>query len=353
MRDGKPIAFVPHIRGKADNYVYTDFIGSGNHLAFTYSVKAYSTLGNEIGTAQAGQVRVAYDKTVPANAYSVERNYEAKEITFKLNSETSVSGVKFTGANIPQSGAYTITVTTADKPNASITARTGDFSSGNQAIDDKNSYLTYLNKPGTGSTDTRVWTYDAKSVTITGVPENMKNEDIQLISYAGDDVSFLTGEGGFMGRLESDYDYGDGIIPAGTLVIVGTYRGDPVFNTLQVKGKFTTTKVNVDANGTETLLVSEEVRAIDGYALMFAEIPEDQQVSDISDGLFLFVPNVQKEAELQDVTHCDGANLLPSQVMVEMYRTDNADGTGGKRVTAQTLWMDSPGGSDLPVIQLK
>ncbi len=348
LRDNKPIAFVPHT---GNTVVYTDFIGSGNHLAFTYSVKAYSTLGNEIGTAQAGQVRVAYDKTVPTNAYSVTRN--GTQITFTLKSETSVSGVKFTGANIPQSGAYTITVTTADKPNASITARTGDFSSGNQAIDDKDSYLTYLNKPGTGSTDTRVWTYDAKSVTITGVPENMKNEDIQLISYAGDDVSFLTDEGGFMGRLESDYDYGDGTIPAGTLVIVGTYRGDPVFNTLQVKGKFTTTKVNVAADGTETLLVSEEVRAIDGYALMFAEIPEDQKVSDISDGLFLFVPNVQKEAELQDVTHCDGANLLPSQVMVEMYRTDNADGTGGKRVTAQTLWMDSPGGSDLPVIQLK
>ncbi len=346
LRDGKPIAFVPYTSGNA---VYTDTIGSGNHLAFTYTVKAYSTLGNLIGTAQAGQVRVAYDKTVPASSYTMTRS--GTTVTFSLSSETSVSGVKISGTNRPTSGDFVVTVTQAG--GKSVEARRGNFSTNNQAVDDRNSYLTYLNKPGTASTDTRVWTYDAKSVTITGIPASVPSSDIQLISYAGDDVSFLTGNDGFMGRLESDYHYGSEMIPAGTLVIAGTYRGDPVFNTLQIKGKFTTTKTSVAADGTEQLLVSEEVRPLDGYTLLFAEIPEDKQVSDISDGLFLFVPNVQKEAELQDATHCDGVNLLPSQVMVEMYRKDNANGTGGQRVTAQTLWMDSPGGDTLPVIRLQ
>ena len=156
-----------------------------------------------------------------------------------------------------------------------------------------------------------------------------------------------------MGRLAKDYTYGDGeTIPAGTLVIAGTYRGDPVWNTLRVKGKFTKTRVVINDDGTEQVEVTEEERDIDGYSLLFAEIPEDRQVSDISDGLFLFVPNVQKEAELQDATHCDGVNLLPSQIMVEMARSDNPDGSGGRRVTAQTLWASSPGGDDLPSLVL-
>ena len=48
QRDGKAIAFVPSTGGSA---VYTDVIGSGNHLAFTYTVTAYNTLGNEVGRA--------------------------------------------------------------------------------------------------------------------------------------------------------------------------------------------------------------------------------------------------------------------------------------------------------------
>ncbi len=348
QRDGKAIAFVPSTGGSA---VYTDVIGSGNHLAFTYTVTAYNTLGNEIGRANAGQVRIAYDKTVPAADYTVARN--GNTATFTLRSETSVSGIKLTGSSRPASGSYTVTVTQAG--GKSVKAREGNFSTGNQAVDDRNSYLTYFNKPGTSSTDTRVWTYDAKTVTITGIPAAMASSDIQLISYAGDDVSFLEDEGGFMGRLESDYRYGDGtgdIIPAGTLIIAGTYRGDPVYNTLRLKGKFTKTQAVTNASGSEQVVVSEEIRDMDGYALLFAEIPEDKQVSDISDGLFIFVPNVQKEAELQGATHCDGVNLLPSQIMVEMVRKDNPDGTGGQRTTAQTLWAQSPGGDTLPVIRL-
>ncbi len=351
LRDNKPIAFVQSAAVQ-DGLLYTDVIGSGNHLAFTYSVKAYDSLGNLVDTAEAGQVRIAYDKTVPATAYTLSRTGDTA--TFTLKEETAVSGLKISGGTRPASGVYTVAVTQED--GSTVTARKGSFDTGNQAVDDQDSYLTYFNKPGTASTDTRIWTYDAKTVTVTGIPASVPDSAIQLVSYAGDDVAFLTGEDGFMGRLQEDYRYGDGqddVIPAGTLVIVGTYRGDPVYNTLHIKGKFSKTVAAVDEDGNETVQVTEEIRDIDGYALMFAEIPEDQQVSDISDGLFLFVPNVQKEAELQDATHCDGENLLPSQVMAELYRQDDPNGGGGQRTTAQTLWTNSPGGVDLPIILLE
>ena len=86
---------------------------------------------------------------------------------------------------------------------------------------------------------------------------------------------------------------------------------------------------------------------------MFAEIPEDKQVSDISDGLFIFVPNVQKEAELQESSRCNGINLLPSQMRAVLSRTDVPDSADSQRVTAETLWVGTPGGTDLPTIVLE
>ena len=98
---------------------------------------------------------------------------------------------------------------------------------------------------------------------------------------------------------------------------------------------------------------------MDGEAIMFAEIPADNQVSDISDGLFIFVPNVQREAELQKtegeetVNRCDGVNLLPSQMKAILSRTDLPDEAESQRKTAETLWISSPGGENLPIIVLE
>ena len=91
---------------------------------------------------------------------------------------------------------------------------------------------------------------------------------------------------------------------AGTLVITGTYRGDPLYQTVKIEGRFTRTAVNGDGTEAEDAV---EPRFLDGRALLFAEVPEDGAVSDISDGLFLFIPNVQREAELQgEPSDCGG-----------------------------------------------
>ena len=97
-----------------------------------------------------------------------------------------------------------------------------------------------------------------------------------------------------------------------------------------------------------------EIRFLDGRALLLAEVPEDGAVSDISDGLFLFIPNVQREAELQgEQSDCGGENLLPSQMRAVLSRTDLPDSAESQRVTAETLWTDTPGGTDLPAIVLE
>ncbi len=189
-------------------------------------------------------------------------------------------------------------------------------------------------------------------MTVTGVPENIPLESLRLISYAGDDVAFL--EKGAVGVLSKTYQYGaeaNQIIPAGTLIITGTYRGDPAYQTVKIQGEFTRTVLTDGADGVET---TTESRWLDGTALLFAEVPEDKKVCDISDGLFIFIPNVQREAELQgEASACNAAGLLPARMRAVLSRTDQPALPDSQRVTAETLWINTPGGADLPVIVLE
>ena len=338
----RPIAFTA-------GTTYRDVVGSANHRTYVYQVVAYDILGNPVNDAAAccsNEVRIAYDKTVPADAYRMTRSGDT--VTFHLNGETAVSGLKV--KNPPAAGAFSAAVLGGD--GRSRTARSGSFDQGNQAVDDRESYLTYFQKPGAGAEDTRIWTYDARAVTITGIPASVPDGDIQLISYAGDDVAFL--EAGSAGVLARDYRYfttgGSEVIPAGTLVVVGTYRGDPLYQTVKIEGRFTGTSVAGDGVTADTA----ETRYLDGRALLFAEVPEDGAVSDISDGLFLFIPDVQREAELQgEQSDCSGVNLLPSQMRAVLSRTDMPTASDSQRVTAETLWISAPGGAELPAIVLE
>ena len=354
-RSGKAIAFV---MAEKDSRTasYTDTIGSGNHMDYEYTVTAYDTLGNKTGsTVEAGEVRIAYDTVIDSSLYKTVPG-EDGSVTITLEKETSISGLKLNGVK-PESGAFTVSVTTAEDKSA--VALKGDFKD-NQAIDDKESFVSYFKVPEADMTDeneTRIWTYDAKEVTITGLPSDVDLDKVQLISYAGDDVAFL--DGATMGLLSADYKYGteaDDVIKAGTLVIVGTFRGDPVYNTFEIKGEFTGAIQSEDGD----IAAAEPVtRSIDGDGYLFATVPAFGDMCDISDGLFLFVPNVQREAELQDIeatgTHCTATNLLPSRIQVNLYRTDDPDSADSKRLTAQSMWINCPGGSeeDLPLVVLE
>ncbi len=354
VRNGTPVAFVPAGTGKSVSY--TDVIGSGNHRTYSYQVVAYDVLGNRVSAADAGEVRVAYDKTLDPSAYDISVKNGSVVITLKK--ETPVSGLKITNLTLG-GGSYTVLI--ADKDGKETTALTGTFTAGqNQAVDDKESFVSYFKMPGAAQTDTRIWTYDAKTVTITGIPAGVRPENVKLITYPGDDVAFL--EGATMGRLWADYHYtaldDNGnevpqVIPKDTLVILGTYRGDPVYNTLAVQGRYSATGIDAAGEVVETEAVE---RPVAGYAFLFAEVPEVGEVCDISDGIFLFVPDVQQEAQLQgESSHCDVTNLLPSQIRVELYRTDDPNDASSRRITAQTLWIHSPGGTkeDMPVVVLE
>ena len=331
IRNGTPIDFVI----ASNSGTYKDVIGSGNHRNYKYTVKAYDILGNEVGMANAGTVRIAYDNVIDPSTYTTENVENGVKFTF--SEKTPVSGIKIKAGGWAENAAISVSV--------DDTYVIGSDTSVNQAVDDKDSYVRYLQMPGAASDDTRIWTYDAMTVTVTGAGITDTSK-VQLIGYTGDDIAFL--ETGAVGILREAYD----TLSAGTLVIIGTYRGNPAFVVPTINGEFVTTSIDEDGN----LVENTVERPVSGKTLVFATVPESGPVSDISDGIFLFVLDAQQESDLQgegEADHnCEAAYLLPTRIQAVLSRTDTATG-GDSHTTAETEWIITPGGEDLPYIKLE
>ena len=320
IRNDKSIAFV--LPGADGAVHYEDVIGSGNHRTYQYKVTAYDILGNRIGSADAGEVRVAYDKLVDPSTYTMTRNGDA--VTFTLKNAAPVTGFKLTGDTLPQ-GEYTVTVLT--EKDKTLTARKGTFDASDSL---EGGFVAYFNNPKADSGDTSIYTYDAKTVTITNIPEGLEN-NLQLISYAEDDISFYSDAA--VGLLAEDWKYADGEkdqLKKGTLVILGSYRGDPVWCTAEVWGRFR----NADGTVTERVVEGETILLADPASLY-------GDASDISDGLLIFTPKYQNISE------------LPEAICLKLFRTEVPTDASSRRVTAQTLWTSTYDGSDLPTIHLE
>ncbi len=338
-RNGKHIAFTT-----ASTYI--DDLGPANNLTYTYSVVPVDKLGNMGPEATAGEVRIAWDAAIDSGLYTTGQ--QGDTVTATLTRTASVTGVKIAGANL--SGHYTVQVqTTGDW----ITVREGELS-GNETV-------TYFTKPGADpAKDSRIWTYDVTAVRVTGLSGAAQ---VTLLDYPGDRVDFYPGV--TVGRLQNEFRYGgnaDQVIPAGTLVVVGTYRGDPAYNSAEVEVRYSTVKEAAEpGDGTEADKGYVE-RAMNGYSLLFAEVPEGGKVSDTSDGFWIFVPDLEAERVLnvqtgvsQDLNAETGEleeSNNPTEIRAVLYRTDTPNSAEGKRLTSETLWISFPDYDTLPEIVL-
>ncbi len=304
---------------------YTDDLGAANNLTYTYSVVPVDKLGNVGREAFAGEVRVAYDKTISPSLYRVDRSGGETAVTM-TGGAVQVTGLKVTGGEL---SGCTVRIKGPDAAEWRQAAL-GPVSGG----------LAYFTKPGAAPGDTRIWTYDAAEISITGLPAGAQ---VELLDYPGDRIDF--NGGAHVGRLERPYYYAGGMIPAGALVIVGTYRGDPVYNTVEIQARYNTTAEAQEENG-----VTQVERNMNGYALLFAEIPADGAVSDISDGFWIFVPDLEAEKALNAQAGVTGEG--PMELRAVLRRTDDPNSSASARVTSQTLWTSFPELETLPQIAL-
>ncbi len=332
LKNGKSIAFTT-------SSTFTEYIGTANNTVLTYAVLAVDKQGNISEATETQQVRISYDNVLDADLYDLSQSGTTATVTMKNDKAQSVSGIKLTGVSDVES--ITAVLTT----NVDGVSKETTLTLTQNMANDGSTFKAYFTKPGAGAEDSRIWTYDITKLEPQNVPEGAS---LQLIGAVNDDVAFLQ-DGAAIGRLREAYHWGDTseeVIPAGSLVIVGIYVGNPRYNYVQVNGEFTVRDL---AKGAET----KETRSINGETYLLAEVPADGEVSLISNGMFIYVINEEAEGDLQhDHVDCDNPSSLPDRIQAVLYRTDNISETDG-RITAQTLWISSPDADSMPSISLE
>lgn len=190
--------------------------------------------------------------------------------------------------------------------------------------------------------DGSICPFDAKTIRISGLPSSISAEKIDFAAYPGDFIEFGVNGIGIMGR-----DYGE--IKAGTLVVTGNFRGNPVFNTVRVYGRSQSGDM-VSGDLTE----SDKV-PMAGEVYLFAALPETGDMAEIDNGLWIFVPSQQDDETLADPSDTSegcASSLLPTQIMAELHRKDVPEGGSG-RITSYTRWIPSPTYESMPQIILE
>lgn len=220
------------------------------------------------------------------------------------------------------------------------TVKSGDAYTGNASIPSEwkkgedvvlnsdGSYTLYFNKQmEDGSIDPFMYTYDAAYVKLTATNMSaLAVAELDILGPTGDNVELIP-EG--YGKLTETYpagSYADGsecVIPAGSVVFYGAYKGDPSYNVV--------------------LLKDQDGNVLDGSQLIFAAAPAQGALGETSDGRWLFwLEDQEKTDDLGDTyNEFDQLNGL-THVMVELYRVQDAQTLAGQRLTSTSLHMTIP-----------
>ncbi len=198
------------------------------------------------------------------------------------------------------------------------------------------SYTMYFNKQNEdGTMDPFMYTYDASYVKLTSTSMSaMAVAELDILGPTSDNVELIND--GF-GKLTKDYNagsYSDGtpcIIPEGSVVFYGSYRGDPSYNALLLR----------DQNGD----------VLDGSQLFFADVPEKGALGQTSDGRWIFwlENTVKTDSEGAQYNEFDQLESLET-VKAELYRVEDAMTLAGQRMTSTTLTMTVP--NEIPNVEI-
>ena len=178
-----------------------------------------------------------------------------------------------------------------------------------------------------GERDSWIGTYDARYVRITLAHTGAVSiQEIDVCGPSGDNLEFMTAEDGqpAVGILSADYKYGDeaeDVIPEGSLIFTGTYKGNPAYNVV----------VLYDTEGN---VIGEKDGNVLAKQVIFADVPENGNLGETSDGTWVYYvePGQWDADSLKKIGGVRG----------ELYRVDNALTLAGERVVSDTKVIAIP-----------
>lgn len=181
-----------------------------------------------------------------------------------------------------------------------------------------------------------IGTYSTDAVKL--VIHNQKDTEISIseldvLGVTGDNVDFRSAQDGTsaIGRLASDYQYGEteaDKIPAGSIVFVGSYKGNPAYNVVLLYDQDGNIVGGTNTDG-----------SLKAQQIILADVPETGNIQDVSDGTWIYWIDPQ-----------DSAQLAGKQVRAELYRVNDAQTNEGQRLVSDSLYVEVP--QEMPEIEL-
>lgn len=176
--------------------------------------------------------------------------------------------------------------------------------------------------------DTWIGTYDARylRLTVEGNTE-ISIKEVELCGPSGDNLEFMSaGDSAVaaVGILKEAYAYDaanpSAVIPAGSLLFTGTYKGNPAYNLV----------ILYDQDGN---VIGAKDGKVEAEQLIFAEVPENGQLGETSDGTWIYYLTPGNWTE---------ETIKGQSVRGELYRVDDAKTLEGERVVSDTLPISVP-----------
>ena len=262
------------------------------------------------------------------------------EILLEFNKNLTVAGFKYTSGDgtMPK---YEIQVQTAD---GWKTAAKGNFADGIKGTvqgtvtlgEDQTEERTFNTSTIYFANDDQkyVGTYDTGAVklileTASGAPVFISELDV--LGATGDHVDFRREDGiPAIGELGADYRYGKNegdVIPAGSVIFTGSYKGNPAYNSLILFDQDGNVVGGVDGDG-----------HLKAQQIILADVPDTGNIQDVSEGTWIYWVEPDQNIDLEKIT----------KVRAELYRVNNAETNEGQRLVSDTLFVDMP--NELPKI---
>ena len=239
-----------------------------------------------------------------------------------------VTGFKYTAGSANAIQNYKLEISTDGKTWKQVAE--GTFAEGEKT---NTVYLQNENK------DPWVATYDASYLRLTVVGQDGQDisiAELDVLGPTGDNVDWRTDAEGAeaLGILQEDYVYDSAsgeMIPAGSLVFVGQYKGNPAYNVVLL----------LDENG-DIVGGTDETGALVAQQIILADVPEHGELGETSDGSWIYWIEPSPES---------GFGTLPETVRAELYRVDNATTNEGQRLVSDSFALEMP--EEIPTISLK
>lgn len=252
------------------------------------------------------------------NTYAGTSSNADASVLLQFGEVLAVSGIKYTVTSGNAIGAFTVEISTDGKNWTKVLEDTFDPGKKIQTIYFRNE-----------KNDPWVATYDAAYVRLKAkgsAGKELSITELDILGPSGDSIRFGVEEGNrnsAVGILAKEYEYdGQHSIPAGSLVFMGRYKGNPAYNVVLV----------YDDEG-NIIGGTDEDGAVNAAQIILADVPENGLLGEVSDGIWIYWIEPDKNGEIPK---------LSGNVRAELYRVDDAMTNEGQRLVSDTVKMLLP-----------